>query len=139
MSRKGRKKKLRITIVANDPRDAKRILDAIGEAARTDAAKQQEKSTAQKLPDITPTIPDEQLETTVNRAAGKALERARENVAAENKSKGLEADAARRGSAEEIVEKRGRVRRWFQTAGSLAYRATIKVVADIVKEMSTPL
>lgn len=146
MKRRSRRKKVRIVIEARDPNDARQILDAL--AAAADGVSRESLSEGNKAalsgerpPTAAPSssVPDEQLETRLADGVAKHLDAKADSI---DKGGITSADAVTtQGAADrakEIVTRRHRLRCWLVAAGALGYRCTIKVAADLIKELGKP-
>ena len=140
--RRPRKRTVRVVLEAKNVKDPRSILKAIEHACheavggvpntKRDSAEQPDPS------EPTQTVPNEQLETEANRRVGAHLEQNAQQIAAKREAAGQSADARVPESPEKVVAKRGRLRRWIDKARAQGYRFTIKVVADLIKELSQP-
>ncbi len=129
-----RKRKVRITVEARDPKDARRILKAIENTLRSGAAEPPAlEAPAEERIDDVQHVANEQMETEANRRVGAHLDAKDRAKQGEIDPKGLPTDAAPLNSAEEIVEKRSKLVNWMKTAGHFGYRITVKVMADLIK------
>lgn len=142
MSRRRRKRKIRITVEARNPDDAKRIAHAIQQAVNESNSDEQAPQPTSEAPSesVEParTFANEQVETEANRRVGSHLDEKAEQVKASNEAADDAPDARKPDSPEELVAKRVGFKNWLKTAAGLGYRVTVKVVADLVKEMANP-
>lgn len=142
MSRHPRKRTIRITLEANDPRDARAFLKAIEHACHQgqeqtppDNLHQQESDEPVHDPR---TYANEKVETEANRQVGRHLKKKAKKIAAENRAAGRAPDVRTPESPEGVVTKRRKFIQWVKTAGALSYRVGMKVLADYTKELIQP-
>ena len=84
------------------------------------------------------TCPNEQLETEANRRAGDHLEGQAKRIEGENKAAGLPGNARRAAPPEEVIDQRQKAKHWLKRAAAAGYKVTVKVVADVIKEIVNP-
>ena len=142
MSRHPRKRKIRITVEAKNPEDAKAILEAVGHACHEAATgapnAKRDGAEPREPPDPAEMLPNEQVETEANRQVGAHLEQNAQQIAGKREAAGQSPGARVPESPEKVVATRGTLRRMIDKAGAQGYRFTIKVVADLIKELSQP-
>ena len=146
-SRNKKKRTVRIVIEAPDATDPRAIIEAVESAfhaATGQAPKREPDDSDAKSVEEPRLVADEPLETEVRQKVGKHLDARNKQIEAKQRSTekaGDDAeDSARRtpDPPEQIVEKRKRISDWVKRAGAAGYKLTIKVVADLIKELSDP-
>ena len=150
MTRRSHKNKktrtVRIVIEARDATDPKAIIEAVESAfhaATGQAPKREADDSDTQAVEETRLVADEPLETEVRQKVGKHLDGRNQQIEAKRKSAkqgddGVDNTPRKPESPEQIVEKRKGIREWVKLAGAAGYRVTIKVLADLIKELSDP-
>lgn len=132
MSRRHRRKKIRLVLEARNPDDARRIADAIIEATRPPGDRRGQKPTSESG-DIATTAPDEQLETSVRSAVGAHLDAKAESEMIARSEAGVAPDSRTPESPDDVIEKRGWLVRFYRECRAIGIEIVAKVIEGTYK------
>jgi len=133
MSRRSRKRKVRITLSPNDNTDPKRIFDAVEHAFHPHEIEVQVGDTASTPPQTIPptlTIPNEQLETETREQVKAHLEAKKQNIEAERVKRGQSPNQRSPAPPPKVVETRHRLKEWMKKAARAGW-VIVKVAAEV--------
>ena len=125
--------KVRIIVEARDPRDARRIIEAVESAfEQSEKDSPRKKTNDAEMPSI---CADEQIETEAKRRVGEHLDAKAERVEAKKKASGKPSDASTLPPLEQVIMERRKAREWLRKAAKFGYGITVQFVADVIKKI----
>ena len=131
MSRRSRRRRIKIKLQARYPRDPKRTIDALMDAVQGPKSGAAQPTSPSGAPheEFTQPLPDEQLETRVRQHAGQQLDQLDEQAKIANALVGKPTDAFAPAQPEEIVSRRRQMWQWTCATLANGYRITVEAVA----------